>query len=69
VSVRVDAERIGVETIDGRVLGVPIAQFPWLEAAPPTARSEVELTGAGYVLLWDKLDEAGPVSALFGLPF
>ena len=69
VSVRVDAERVWVETVDGRVLGVPIAHFPWLQDAPPAARARVELTGAGYMLLWDELDEVIPVPALFGLPF
>jgi hypothetical protein len=68
VAARVEADQLWVQTADGRTLGVPISQFPWLAAATPDQRAAVRLYGGGYVLLWDQLDEAVSVLQLFGLP-
>ncbi len=56
-ALRFDGERLWVELMDGRVLGVPLAWFPRLLAASPAQRAAVAISGDGQGLHWVALDE------------
>lgn len=55
--VRVDAERLTVDLMDGRSITVPLAWYPRLFAATPAQRRHWEMAGAGYGIHWPELDE------------
>ncbi|WP_048308838.1 DUF2442 domain-containing protein [Halomonas sp. PR-M31] len=57
MSVNVDDDRLTVELMDGRTIGVPLAWYPRLANATPAQRSHWELAGAGYGIHWPDLDE------------
>ena len=42
---------------DGRQLSVPLAYFPRLLHATPEQRKKYELSGSGYGIHWDEIDE------------
>jgi hypothetical protein len=46
-----------VDLVDGRKLGVPLANFPRLLNANPEQLSRHEISGGGTGLHWDELDE------------
>ena len=49
--------KMHVELQDGRVLTVPLAWFPRLNAATPAARKNWRLIAAGIGIHWPTLDE------------
>lgn len=49
---------------DGRQLSVPLAYFPRLEKASPEQRINFEMSGGGYGIHWDELDEDIHVQSL-----
>ncbi|HRX49635.1 MAG TPA: DUF2442 domain-containing protein [Spirochaetota bacterium] len=49
---------------DGRQLSVPLAYFPRLEKALPEQRMNFEMSGGGYGIHWDELDEDIHVQSL-----
>jgi hypothetical protein len=55
--VRIDADVLSVDLMDGRTIAVPIAWFPRLLAGTPRQRSNWQLAGAGYGIHWPDLDE------------
>ncbi|RVT85574.1 DUF2442 domain-containing protein [Rhodobacteraceae bacterium CCMM004] len=57
-----DDDTMWVALSDGRTLGVPLAWFPRLLAAPPAARAAVEIGAFG--LHWQALDEDISVAGL-----
>jgi hypothetical protein len=56
-SVRVDAQTLTVDLMDGRTISVPIAWYPRLANATPEQRSRWEVAGGGYGLHWPEIDE------------
>ena len=42
---------------DGRQLSVPLAYFPRLQKATMAQREQFQMSGAGYGIHWDELDE------------
>lgn len=46
-----------VRLMDGRTISVPLAWYPRLAAASPTARGKWEIAGAGCGIHWPELDE------------
>jgi hypothetical protein len=50
--------------VDGRKLGVPLANFPRLLAATPEQRQHFEFSGNGTGIHWDELDEDISVQGL-----
>ena len=61
-TVSFDDDRMWVDLSDGRRLGVPLAWFPRLLAAPPAEREAVEISA--YGLHWEALDEDVSVAGL-----
>jgi hypothetical protein len=55
--VRIDADVLSVDLMDGRTITVPIAWFPRLLAGTPRQRSNWQRAGAGYGIHWPDLDE------------
>lgn len=53
-----------VDLADGRQLGVPLAYFPRLLRATPSARNQFTVSGGGTGFHWDDLDEDISVPAL-----
>ncbi len=54
-SIRFDEDSFWVDLSDGRTLGVPLAWFPKLLRASPSAREQVSFSSRG--LHWEDLDE------------
>ncbi len=61
-AVRFDEHMMWVDLTDGRTLGVPLAWFPRLLRASPTARQRVEISRIG--LHWEDLDEDISIAGL-----
>ena len=55
--VRLDDYNLWVQFTDGRVLSVPLAYFPRLRRASGEQRNKFEMSGGGFGLHWDELDE------------
>jgi hypothetical protein len=49
---------------DGRQLSVPLAYFPRLQKASMEQRKNFEMSGGGYGIHWDDLDEDIHVQSL-----
>lgn len=64
VDVRVSEDALMVQLADGRELTVPLAWFPTLQAAAPSARAKWRLIGGGIGIHWDELDEDLSVAGL-----
>jgi hypothetical protein len=56
-SVEFDAAMMHVSLTDGRVISVPLAWFPTLQAATPQQRAKYEVGGGGIALHWPEIDE------------
>lgn len=63
-SVVFDDDRMWIDLVDGRQLGVPLAYFPRLLKASAQQREQYTLSGGGVGLHWEALDEDISVSAL-----
>jgi len=63
-AVAVTASMIVVDLEDGRVLQVPIAWFPSIQAATLDQRRNVRLVGRGLGLHWPDLDEDVSIAGL-----
>ena len=61
-TVRFDDDAMWGALVDGRVIGVPLAWFPRLLHATPTARAAVEISPFG--LHWVALDEDITIAGL-----
>lgn len=57
MSVNIDDDRLVVELMDGRLIGVPLAWYPRLANATPEQRNHWEIAGAGYGIHWPDIDE------------
>ncbi|PKL15379.1 MAG: DUF2442 domain-containing protein [Spirochaetae bacterium HGW-Spirochaetae-5] len=52
-----DQDNMWVLFTDGRQLSVPLAYFPRLQKATMEQRENFVMSGGGYGLHWDELDE------------
>ena len=50
-------ETIGVELIDGRTIVVPLVWYPRLLNATPAQRLDWKVSGGGYGIHWESIDE------------
>ncbi len=57
MNISIDDDRLTVELMDGRTIGVPLAWYPRLANATPKQRNNWELAGAGYGIHWPDIDE------------
>lgn len=57
MNVNIDDDRLVVELMDGRLIGVPLAWYPRLADATPEQRNHWEIAGAGYGIHWPDIDE------------
>jgi len=55
-----------VELADGREIGVPLTQFPWLASATPAQRRHWSIEPGGFAVYWDDLDDGIEVEHLLG---
>jgi hypothetical protein len=68
-SVSFEADRFVVELSDGRAIAVPYAYSPRLVDATPGQRAHYELSGGGYGIHWEEIDEdLSVVGLLRGTP-
>jgi hypothetical protein len=65
-SVRFADGKLCVLLEDGREIGIPIAQFPWLARATATQRRHWHIEPRGFAIYWDDLDDGIEVEHLFG---
>ena len=56
-NVRVDAERLSVDLMDGRSVSVPLAWYPRLFRATPQQRAAWQIAGGGFGIHWPDIDE------------
>jgi hypothetical protein len=68
VGVRIADDRLIVDLVDGRVLGVPLGWFPRLANATPEQRSDWYFINDGESIRWEAVDEDISVPLLLGLP-
>lgn len=57
MNVNIDDDRLVVELMDGRLIGVPLAWYPRLANATAEQRNHWEIAGAGYGIHWPDIDE------------
>ncbi len=55
--VRVDADHLTLDLVDGRRIAVPLAWYPRLRDATSTQRARWEIAGGGYGIHWPEIDE------------
>ena len=55
--VKIDADSLGVDLMDGRRITVPLAWYPRLAYASPEQLTNWKIAGAGYGIHWPDLDE------------
>ncbi len=46
-----------VDLMDGRILSVPLAWYPSLLHATPAQRKKWKISGGGFGIRWEELDE------------
>jgi len=68
VAAAVEGPVLRVSLADGRELSVPLAWFPWLEAAAPDLQDDCQLCEDGLSIWWDRLEDGLSVPRLLGLP-
>jgi hypothetical protein len=67
--VRISADSLTVDLMDGRTLTVPLAYYPTLLHATEEERRDFRPIGAGYGIEWARLDYHLSVEGLMqGLP-
>ena len=54
---KIDADTIGIDLMDGRTITVPLAWYPRLANASPEQLADWKIAGAGYGIHWPGLDE------------
>jgi hypothetical protein len=52
------SHRVFIELRDARVLGIPLAQYPWLLGATADQMNDYQIKPEQYMIYWDDLDEA-----------
>ena len=67
VGVRFAEGRVYLVMQDGREIGAPLAQFPWLANATDEQRSHWRHIGRGFGIHWPDVDEDLSVAHLLGL--
>ena len=65
-SVRLTAEALSVDLVDGRTIIVPLVWFPRLWHGTPQERNYFEIFGDGAYFHWPDLDEDLTVAGLLG---
>ena len=65
-SVRLTAEALSVDLVDGRTIIVPLVWFPRLWHGTPQERNHFEIFGDGAYIHWPDLDEDLTVAGLLG---
>lgn len=55
--VRLSEETISVDLMDGRTITVPLVWYPRLLNATPEQRSQWKVSGGGYGIHWEEIDE------------
>jgi hypothetical protein len=55
--VEITADMLTVRLMDGRVIGVPLAWYPRLFNATESQRNSWQISGGGYGLHWEEIDE------------
>jgi hypothetical protein len=63
-SVKVSAEELTVDLVDGRTIMVPLAWFPRLWHGTPRERNHFEIFADGAYIHWPDLDEDLTVAGL-----
>ena len=55
--VRLSADTLSVDLMDGRTITVPLTWYPRLLKATPEQRSNWVICGGGYGIHWPEIDE------------
>jgi len=68
VDVRVTADRLHLVLNDGREISAPLTDFPRLQSATASERSNWEITDFGLAVRWPDIDEDIGLAGLLGVP-
>jgi hypothetical protein len=55
--VEITDELLSVRLMDGRIISVPLVWYPRLANASPSQRNNWRISGGGYGLHWEDIDE------------
>jgi hypothetical protein len=55
--VKITDELLSVRLMDGRIISVPLVWYPRLSNASPSQRNNWRISGGGYGLHWEDIDE------------
>jgi hypothetical protein len=55
--VEITDELLTVRLMDGRIISVPLSWYPRLANASPAQRNNWRISGGGYGLHWEDIDE------------
>ena len=55
--VEITEDTLAVRLMDGRTISVPLAWYPRLLNATPAQRSKWRISGGGYGIHWEEIDE------------
>lgn len=55
--VTITDDSLSVQLMDGRNISVPLAWYPRLLKATPEQRSRWQISGGGYGIHWEEIDE------------
>ncbi len=63
-NITITEDTLTVDLSDGRTISVPLAWYPRLSYASPSEQNNWRLTGKGYGIHWEDLDEDVSVEGL-----
>lgn len=56
-AVKIDEDALTVRLMDGRIISVPLTWYPRLLSATAEQRANWRISGGGYGLYWEEIDE------------
>ena len=62
VAVSFRDEMVWITLADGRVIGAPLARYPWLEAATDEQRADYRI--GAFSILWEALEDGIDIEGL-----
>lgn len=62
VEVEFRDDKLWITLVDGRIIGVPLSRYPWLQSATPEARAEFRI--GTHSILWETLEDGIDIEGL-----
>ena len=62
VEVEFRDDKLWITLADGRIIGMPLSRYPWLQTATPEARAEFRI--GTHSILWESLEDGIDIEGL-----